>query len=204
MRIQQSLINNFSGYTLEAGCDEAGRGCLAGPVFAAAVIFPKGYENPLINDSKQLTPVKRDLLRDIIITDALHYAVASVLPEEIDKINILNASIRAMHLAVDKMAIKPEYLIIDGNKFNPLRDIPYTCIIKGDAKYLSIAAASILAKCSKDDYMRELAVEFPQYGWERNAGYATQEHRDAIKKYGISPHHRKSFRLTPDEQLRLF
>lgn len=204
MKIQRSLLNNFSGHVPEAGCDEAGRGCLAGPVFAAAVIFPKDYENPLINDSKQLSLKKREELRVIIEKDALYYAVASVSPADIDEINILNASIKAMHSALEALPVTPAFIIVDGNKFKPFRDILHSCIVKGDSKYLSIAAASILAKTYRDEYMTELANEFPQYGWEKNAGYPTKAHRDAIREHGITIHHRLSYTLLPPEQLKIF
>lgn len=179
----------------EAGCDEAGRGCLAGPVFAAAVILPQNFENSLLNDSKQLTEKERYRLRPIIEKEAVAWAVGIVSAEEIDKINILNASILAMHRAIEQLAQQPEHLIIDGNKFKPYSNIPHHTIVKGDGKYLSIAAASVLAKTYRDDYMMKIANDFPQYDWAKNKGYPTQKHRDAIKKFGTTPHHRKSFRL---------
>lgn len=181
---------------MEAGCDEAGRGCLAGPVFAAAVIFPKDYANGEINDSKKLTPKQREKLRLIIEHDAIAWAVAKASPEEIDRLNILNASILAMHRALDKLQIKPEYIIVDGNRFKPYNDIPHTTIVKGDSKFLSIAAASILAKTHRDREMEELAKIYPQYGWEINKGYPTKSHRENIKRFGTSPLHRLTFNLT--------
>ena len=188
---------------VEAGCDEAGRGCLAGSVYAAAVILPPNYENELLNDSKQLSERKRYLLRSIIENDAVAWAVGIVTPEEIDKINILNASILAMHRALDALKVQPEAIIVDGNRFKPYNDVPYTTIVKGDGKYLSIAAASILAKTYRDDYMKTIAEEYPQYDWKSNKGYPTNKHRAAIKKYGISPYHRKSFTLLPPEELSI-
>lgn len=188
---------------IEAGCDEAGRGCLSGAVFAAAVIFPQDYHHPLLNDSKQLSEKQRYALRPVIEQDAVAWAVGIVTPQEIDKINILNASILAMQRAVEQLSITPQHLLIDGNRFKPYKDIPHTCVIKGDGKYLSIAAASILAKTYRDDYMLQLHNLHPQYGWDRNKGYPTQEHRNAIERYGTTPYHRQSFRLT-DPQLKLF
>lgn len=188
---------------VEAGCDEAGRGCLAGSVYAAAVILPPNYENELLNDSKQLSERKRYLLRSIIENDAVAWAVGVVTAEEIDKINILNASILAMHRALDTLKVQPEAIIVDGNRFKPYNDVPYTTIVKGDGKYLSIAAASILAKTYRDDYMKTIAEEYPQYDWKSNKGYPTNKHRAAIKKYGISPYHRKSFTLLPPEELSI-
>jgi ribonuclease HII len=188
---------------VEAGCDEAGRGCLAGSVYAAAVILPPNYENELLNDSKQLSERKRYLLRSIIENDAVAWAVGVVTAEEIDKINILNASILAMHRALDALKVQPEAIIVDGNRFKPYNDVPYTTIVKGDGKYLSIAAASILAKTYRDDYMKTIAEEYPQYDWKSNKGYPTNKHRAAIKKYGISPYHRKSFTLLPLEELSI-
>ncbi len=181
----------------EAGCDEAGRGCLAGPVVAAAVIFEKNYNNKHINDSKQLSEKKRNELRKIIETDALSWAVAFVEPAEIDKINILQASILAMHKALDKLKKTPEFIIVDGNKFKPYKNIPFQTLVKGDAKFLSIAAASILAKTHRDEFMQKLDAEFPQYGWKQNKGYPTKQHRTAIIQHGVSPQHRKSFKLIP-------
>ena len=186
-----SLFNNLG--LVEAGCDEAGRGCLAGSVFAAAVIFPPDYRNERLNDSKQLSAKRRYALREEVQRDAVAWAVASVSPREIDRINILNASILAMHRALDQLAVRPEFVIIDGNRFKPYCQLPYETIVKGDGKYLSIAAASILAKTYRDDYMRELHVEMPYYGWDRNAGYPTREHRQAILTHGVTPYHRLSF-----------
>lgn len=193
----------YSEYELEAGCDEAGRGCLAGSVYAAAVIFPKDYHNNELNDSKQLSAKKRYALREIVERDALAWAVGIVTPEEIDKINILNASILAMHRALDQLKVRPEAVIVDGNKFKPYHDLPYTTIVKGDGKYLSIAAASILAKTFRDDYMDRLDEEYPQYDWLSNKGYPTKKHRDAIRQYGITPYHRKTFNMLGDGQLSL-
>lgn len=185
----------------EVGCDEAGRGCLAGSVYAAAVIFPEDYENAALNDSKQLSARRREQLRDIIIRDATAWAVGIVTPDEIDHINILNASILAMHRALDQLTVRPEAIIVDGNRFKPYQSLPYTTIVKGDGKYLSIAAASILAKTFRDDYMDELAQEYPQYDWLSNKGYPTPKHRDAIRQYGITPYHRKTFNMLGDGQL---
>ena len=185
----------------EAGCDEAGRGCLAGSVFAAAVIFPPDYSNSELNDSKQLTARKRYALRDIICRDALAWAVASVEPEEIDRINILNASILAMHRALDRLTLRPGYVIVDGNRFKPYGDVPHTTIVKGDGKYLSIAAASILAKTCRDDYMLRLHEQYPWYGWDRNAGYPTKLHREGILSHGLTPYHRRSFGGLGEAQL---
>lgn len=198
------LKSHYYQGKVEAGCDEAGRGCLAGSVYAAAVIFPEDYENAELNDSKQLTDKKRHELRDIIQRDALAWAVGIVTPQEIDKINILNASILAMHRALDQLKVRPEAVIVDGNRFRPYNGSPHTCIVKGDAKYLSIAAASILAKTYRDDYMDALAVEYPQYDWKSNKGYPTKKHREAIKEYGTTPYHRLSYRLLPQEELSLF
>lgn len=196
---------------IEAGCDEAGRGCLAGSVYAAAVIFAADYQNEAINDSKQLTDRRRHELREMIQRDALAWAVGVVTPEEIDKINILNASILAMHRALDQLKVRPEAIIVDGNRFKAythpqsLREdqgwVPHTCIVKGDAKYLSIAAASILAKTYRDDYMNRLAEEYPQYDWASNKGYPTRKHREAIKAFGVTPYHRLSYNLLGDGQL---
>ena len=186
---------------VEAGCDEAGRGCLAGSVYAAAVIFPEDYQNEELNDSKQLTAKQRKKLRNIIERDATAWAVGIVTPEEIDKINILNASILAMHRALDQLKVRPEAVIVDGNRFKPWQNVRYATIVKGDGKYLSIAAASILAKTYRDDYMEALAEEFPQYDWTSNKGYPTKKHRDAIRQYGITPYHRKSFNMLGDGQL---
>jgi ribonuclease HII len=197
------LRSSFTKDLIEAGCDEAGRGCLAGPVVAAAVIFPKRYRHKKLNDSKQLTKEEREELRIDILRDALEWAVAEVDHQEIDKINILNASFKAMHLALDKLQTRPQLLLIDGNRFKPYSDVRYECIIKGDGRYLSIAAASILAKTYRDDLMVKLAGQFPGYSWETNVGYPTEAHRDGIRQIGISPFHRKSFTLLP-QQLELF
>ncbi len=186
---------------IEAGCDEAGRGCLAGSVYAAAVIFPADYQNEELNDSKQLTDKKRHQLREIIERDALAWAVGVVTPEEIDKINILNASFLAMHRALDQLKVRPEAIIVDGNRFKQYGEVPHVCIVKGDAKYLSIAAASILAKTYRDDYMDGLAEEYPQYDWKSNKGYPTKKHREAIRQYGVTPYHRMSYNLLGDGQL---
>ena len=188
---------------VEAGCDEAGRGCLAGSVFAAAVILPEGYQNELLNDSKQLTEKKRYQLREMIERDAVAWAVGIVTPEEIDKINILNASILAMHRALDQLKVRPEAVIVDGNRFKKYKDLPHTTIVKGDGKYLSIAAASILAKTYRDDYMNRLAEEYPSYDWKSNKGYPTKKHREAIRQFGITPYHRKTFNMLGDGQLSL-
>ena len=196
------LRSNFSKNKLEAGTDEAGRGCLAGPVVAAAVILPLGFEHELLNDSKQLTEKQRQILRPIIEKEALAYAVAYVYQEEIDKINILNASILAMHKSIEKLKIAPEFIIVDGNKFKNYQNIPHQTIVKGDSKYMSIAAASVLAKTYRDDYMEKIDIDFPHYNWKKNKGYPTKEHRSAIRAIGITSHHRKTFRLLP-EQLKL-
>lgn len=197
------LENHYYEGLVEAGCDEAGRGCLAGSVFAAAVILPPDYENELLNDSKKLTDRKRKQLREIIEYDAVDWAVGIVEPGEIDEINILNASILAMHRALDQLKVRPEAVIVDGNRFKPYRDLPYTTIVKGDGKYLSIAAASILAKTYRDDYMDRLAEDYPQYDWKSNKGYPTKKHRQAIRECGITPFHRRSFTLLPPEELTL-
>lgn len=186
---------------VEAGCDEAGRGCLAGAVYAAAVILPADYENELLNDSKKLTEKQRYRLREMVEHDALAWAVGVVTPEEIDRINILNASFLAMHRAVDQLTLRPQHLLIDGNRFNPYPGIPHTTVVKGDGKYLSVAAASILAKTYRDDYMNRLHEEYPQYDWVGNKGYPTKKHREAIKHYGPTPYHRISFNLLGDGQL---
>lgn len=188
---------------IEVGCDEAGRGCLAGPVYAAAVILPEGYRCELLNDSKQLSERQRYTLRREIEQVATAWGIGVASVEEIDAMNILNASILAMHRAIDALAVRPEYLLIDGNRFKPYGTLPYSCEVKGDARYMSIAAASILAKTSRDDYMKELAAKYPQYGWEINKGYPTKKHRQAIEEYGITPYHRKTFRLA-EHQLTLF
>lgn len=193
----------FQKEKIEAGCDEAGRGCLAGPVVAAAVILPQDYSHEVLNDSKQLTEKQRIDIKKDIVKDALAWGVGVASPGEIDEINILNASYLAMHRAVEQLKVTPELLLIDGNRFKPFNDIPHECIIKGDGKYLSIAAASILAKTYRDDLMRQLAIDFPGYGWETNVGYPTRAHRDGIKEKGSTPHHRMSFQLLPT-QLELF
>lgn len=195
------LKSHYYDNLVEAGCDEAGRGCLAGSVYAAAVILPSDYENDLLNDSKKLTAKKRYALREVIQRDALAWAVGIVTPEEIDKINILNASFLAMHRALDQLSLRPEAVIVDGNRFKPYQDLPFTTIVKGDGKYLSIAAASVLAKTYRDDYMLSLAKEYPQYDWQSNMGYPTKKHRQAIRDYGITPYHRKSYNLLGDGQL---
>ena len=197
------LASHYYTGKVEAGCDEAGRGCLAGSVYAAAVIFPEDYQNDELNDSKQLTDRRRKQLREIIQRDAIAWAVGVVTPEEIDRINILNASILAMHRALDQLQVRPEAIIVDGNRFKQYQQLPHTTIVKGDGKYLSIAAASILAKTYRDDYMDQLAEEYPQYDWLSNKGYPTKKHREAIRQYGITPYHRKSFNMLGDGQLSL-
>ncbi|PTX58694.1 RNase HII [Kordia periserrulae] len=184
---------------LEAGTDEAGRGCLAGPVTAAAVILPKNFSNAILNDSKQLSERKREILRPVIELEAMTFGVAHIFPKEIDSINILNASILGMHKAIDQLSIIPEHIIVDGNKFKPYKEIPHQTIIKGDGKYLNIAAASVLAKTYRDAYMEKIHEEFPMYNWKKNKGYPTVEHREAIKKYGTTKYHRMSFRLLPEQ-----
>ena len=195
------LLPNYSGHRLECGCDEAGRGCLAGPVVAAAVILPLEFSCPGLNDSKQLTELQRDELRIIIEQEAIAWAVALVDEKEIDEINILNASILAMHRAMDKLTVTPEFIIVDGNKFKKYGNIPHQTIVKGDSKYLSIAAASVLAKTHRDELMMKLHGEFPQYGWDRNKAYPTIKHRQAIKQYGVSPYHRLSYKLLNNTDL---
>ena len=201
------LLSKYYEGKIEAGCDEAGRGCLAGSVYAAAVILPEGYQNELLNDSKQLTEKRRYQLREMIERDAVSWAVGIVTPEEIDKINILNASILAMHRALDQLKVRPEAIIVDGNRFKPYKDpsssqsLPHTTIVKGDGKYLASAAASILAKTYRDDYMNQLAEEYPQYDWRSNKGYPTKKHREAIRQYGTTPYHRMSYNLLGDGQL---
>ena len=207
------LESHYYEGLIEAGCDEAGRGCLAGAVYAAAVILPPDYQNALLNDSKQLTERRRYLLREEIERDAVAWAVGIVSPEEIDHINILNASILAMHRALDQLTVRPQAIIVDGNRFKPYfppcestdlraeQSLPHTTIVKGDGKYLSIAAASILAKTYRDDYMNRLAEEYPQYDWLSNKGYPTKKHRAAIKEFGITPYHRRSYNLLGDGQL---
>ena len=196
------LLHNLKGGVVEAGCDEAGRGCLAGPVFAAAVILPENFNSELLNDSKKLTEKQRYELRPIIEEAAIAWAVGSYDHLEIDKVNILNASIFSMHRALDQLSVRPEHIIVDGNRFKPYQNIPYTTVVKGDGKYLSIAAASVLAKTYRDDFMLALHEEYPEYGWNQNKGYPTSIHRNAIQKYGITPFHRKSFRLI-DPQLSI-
>jgi len=199
----QLLQNHYHEGLVEAGCDEAGRGCLAGSVYAAAVILPDNYANPLLNDSKQLSEKQRYELRPIIERDALAWAVGIVTPEEIDHINILNASILAMHRALDQLAVRPQAVIVDGNRFKPYGGLPYATIVKGDGKFLSIAAASILAKTYRDDYMNQLAEDYPQYDWRQNKGYPTKKHREAIRQFGTTPYHRMSYNLLGDGQLAL-
>ena len=197
------LKSHFYMGLTEAGCDEAGRGCLAGSVYAAAVILPDDYDNPLLNDSKQLSERQRYVLREQIIADARAWAVGVVTPEEIDKINILRASLLAMHRALDQLSVRPEAIIVDGNRFTPYHDLPYTTVVKGDGKYQSIAAASILAKTFRDDYMNELAEKYPQYDWASNKGYPTKKHREAIRLYGPTPYHRMSYNLLGTQELFL-
>ncbi|MEN8788245.1 MAG: ribonuclease HII [Flavobacteriaceae bacterium] len=192
------LRTSFSNLA-EAGTDEAGRGCLAGPVTAAAVILPSAFQHPELNDSKQLGKALRFKLKEIIKSSAIGYAISHVEPERIDRFNILNASIIAMHEALDELRIQPEYIIVDGNRFKPYKEIPYQCIVKGDGKFQNIAAASILAKTYRDAYMEKLHEEYPVYNWKKNKGYPTAEHREAIRKYGITPYHRRSFRLLPEQ-----
>ena len=196
-------VFNEAGW-VEAGCDEAGRGCLAGSVYAAAVILPPDYTNEQLNDSKQLTARKRYALREEIEKDAVAFAVGIVTTDEIDKINILNASILAMHRALDGLTLRPEFVIVDGNRFKPYANLPHQTIVKGDGKYLSIAAASVLAKTYRDDYMCRLHEEYPHYGWDHNAGYPTREHREGIRLHGLTPYHRRSFNQLGDGQLSLF
>lgn len=197
------LLSSFTPNLIEAGCDEVGRGCLAGPVVAAAVILPKDYKHELLNDSKQLVKEDRELLEQDIKRDALAWAVAEVNNIEIDEINILNASFKAMHLALDKLTIRPQFLLIDGNRFKPYSGLLHECVIKGDGKYLSIAAASVLAKTYRDELMARLSIQYPGYGWVTNVGYPTEEHRNGIRALGITPFHRRSFQLLPT-QLELF
>lgn len=194
-----ALKLKFSEVNFECGTDEAGRGCLAGPVTAAAVILPDNFSNNILNDSKQLSEKKRDLLKPIIELDSVCFAFAHIYPEEIDSINILNASILAMHKSIEQLKTTPNFIIVDGNKFKPFNTIPHETIIKGDGKYLSIAAASVLAKTYRDEYMCKIHEEFPMYNWKQNKGYPTLEHRDAIRKHGITKYHRKSFRLLPEQ-----
>ena len=197
------LLPYYKEGIIEAGCDEAGRGCLAGPVYAAAVIFPPDYHNDLLNDSKQLSEKKRDQLRSIIERDAVSWAVGIVDNQEIDQINILNASILAMHRALDQLTVCPQEIIVDGNRFKPYRDIPHTTIVKGDGKYMSIAAASILAKTHRDECMLALHQQYPQYHWDSNKGYPAPVHRQAIRLHGTTPYHRLTFQLLPPEQMML-
>lgn len=196
------LLSFYKENQIEAGCDEAGRGCLAGPVFAAAVILPPDFENNLLNDSKKLTEKQRYDLRKVIELQALAWAVEAVSNDEIDEVNILNASFLAMNRAIMQLKIKPGHLLIDGNRFRPQTDIPFTCMVKGDGRFFSIAAASVLAKTYRDDFMKKIHNEFPAYDWNRNKGYPTKKHRDAIRKHGVTVYHRRSFRLL-DEQLEL-
>ncbi len=196
------MLLPYYKFLTEAGTDEAGRGCLAGPVTAAALILPEKFNNSILNDSKQLSEKKREILRPILESEATSYGIAHIYPEKIDEINILNASILAMHRALDQLTVIPKLIIVDGNRFKPYKDIPSECIIKGDGKYLSIAGASVLAKTYRDAYMEKIDEEFPMYNWKQNKGYPTKEHRAAIRKYGTSPYHRKSFRQLP-EQLKL-
>lgn len=197
------LKNYYEQGRVEAGCDEAGRGCLAGSVYAAAVILPPDYHNERLNDSKKLTARQRYALRQDIERDAVAWAVGVVTPQEIDLINILNASILAMHRALDQLQVRPEAIIVDGNRFKPYRDLPHTTIVKGDGKYLSIAAASILAKTYRDDEMIRLAQEYPDYDWQHNMGYPTRKHREAIRQHGITPYHRRTFNLLGSEELTI-
>lgn len=192
------LLKQFSTFKFEAGTDEAGRGCLCGPVVAAAVILPTHFEHELLNDSKQLTEKQRDILRPIIEKEATAYSVAYVFQKKIDAINILNASILAMHKSIDLLSVEPEFIIVDGNRFKCYKNIQHQTIVKGDSKYLSIAAASVLAKTYRDDFMKKLHLEFPRYNWQKNKGYPTKEHRNAIREFGPTIHHRKSFKLLPE------
>lgn len=194
-----NLIACFSEFEFECGTDEAGRGCLAGPVTAAAVILPNHFQNSVLNDSKQLTKQSRNILKPMIESEAIAFAYHHIWPDKIDEINILNASILAMHKSIEDLSIEPEYIIVDGNRFKHYKTIPHQTIIKGDSKFLSIAAASVLAKTNRDAYMEKIHEEFPMYNWKQNKGYPTKEHREAIKKYGITKYHRKSFRLLPEQ-----
>lgn len=198
-----ALLPHFYNGVIEAGCDEAGRGCLAGSVYAGAVILPPSYDNPFLDDSKKLSPKRREKLSAEIRRDATAWAIGIVTPEEIDRINILSASLLAMHRALDTLAVRPEAIIVDGNRFTPYHDIPYTTIVKGDGKYQAIAAASILAKTARDEYMLRLADEYPVYDWATNKGYPTRRHRNAIRQYGISPYHRKSYNLLGEQEPEL-
>lgn len=197
-----AMLKVFHSFFDEVGTDEAGRGCLAGPVTAAAIKLPEGFKNDILNDSKQLSEIKRSLLRPLLESAAIEFAVAHVYPEEIDSINILNASFLAMHKSIAQFNSKVKFIVVDGNRFKPYKDIPYKCIIKGDAKYLNIAGASVLAKTYRDAYMQKIHLEYPEYNWKKNKGYPTKEHREAIRQFGITKYHRKSFRLLP-EQLKL-
>ena len=199
--MKESLLPYLDPNGIEAGCDEAGRGCLAGPVYAAAVILPKDFHHPLLNDSKQLTARQREQLRPIIEKEAIAWGVCAISPAEIDRINILKASIKGMHGALDQLKVRPTHILVDGNRFYRYGDTPHTCVVKGDGKYASIAAASVLAKTYRDEYMLKIAQEYPQYGWDRNMAYPTKEHRAAIQEYGTTPHHRLSFRLLEDPTL---
>jgi len=190
---------NYSGFKLEAGTDEAGRGCLSGPVVAAAVILPKNFKHPLLNDSKQLTEKQRIELKPIIEKKALAFAVAFVWQDKIDEINILQSSLLAMHQSIEQLGIIPEFIIVDGNRFNPFKNISHQTIVKGDSKYMSIAAASILAKTYRDEYMEKIDLDFPQYNWKQNKGYPTKQHRAAIREFGVTKHHRKTFKLLPEQ-----
>ncbi len=196
------LASNYSNFSLEAGTDEAGRGCLSGPVVAAAVILPKDFTHPFLNDSKQLSEKKREQLKPFIEQNALAYGVSFVWQEEVDKINVLQASITGMHRSIEMLKIQPEFIIVDGNKFKDYKNIPHKTIVKGDAKYLSIAAASVLAKTYRDAYMQKIHQEFPMYNWQKNKGYPTKEHREAIRQFGATNYHRKTFKLLP-EQIKL-
>ena len=196
------LASNYSGFSLEAGTDEAGRGCLSGPVVAAAVILPKEFTHPFLNDPKQLSEKKREELRPFIEENAIAYGVSFVWQDEVDKINVLQASITGMHRSIGLLQVQPEFIIVDGNKFSSYKEIPYKTIVKGDAKYQSIAAASVLAKTYRDAYMEKIHKEFPMYNWKKNKGYPTKEHRDAIREFGVTKYHRKTFKLLP-EQLTL-
>jgi len=196
------LLNNFSGFKLEAGTDEAGRGCLSGPVVAAAVILPEDFYHPFLNDSKQISERKRNILRPIIEEKALSFGVSFIYQNEVDELNVLQASITGMHRSIAQLNIKPEYIIVDGNKFHNYKEIPHKTIVKGDSKYCSIAAASVLAKTYRDEYMEKIHNDFPEYNWLMNKGYPTKQHREAIQKFGSTIHHRKSFKLLPD-QLKL-
>ena len=199
--MKESLLPYLDPNGIEAGCDEAGRGCLAGPVYAAAVILPKDFHHPLLNDSKQLTARQREQLRPIIEKEAIAWGVCAISPAEIDRINILKASIKGMHGALDQLKVRPTHILVDGNRFYRYGDTPHTCVVKGDGKYASIAAASVLAKTYRDEYMLKIAQEYPQYGWDRNMAYPTKEHRAAIQEYGTTPYHRLSFRLLEDPTL---